>query len=168
MYRQCRWRPFCAFWTFQLSADCFWWQLARHQGHTMRTSTGCSTCVSYHKGVPTGGERVLQLARHHGCPTDCVRWVTHTKFFVSQKESTITDSLEEETKRDFINLVGNEYMAESATWCNSKITLYGCNHNTSVLGKSGQDSPEHHIPYLSLFWQITKKTLLLLCVHVNV
>ena len=57
------------------------------------------------EGVPMGGERVLQLAGHHGRPTDRVRGVTHSQFFICEKECTATAGLEEQTERGFIKLV---------------------------------------------------------------
>lgn len=47
-----------------------------------------------------GCERVLKLAGHHGCPTNCVGWVTCAQFFVCERESTFAAGLEEETERD--------------------------------------------------------------------
>lgn len=56
-----------------------------------------------------GGEGVLQLARHRGRPTDCVRWVTHTEFFVCEDESTATASLQEQTREGFFKENQGQY-----------------------------------------------------------
>lgn len=87
MDRQRRCRAFGAGGASQLRvADGIGRQLARHQGQTVRASTGGGARVSQHQGVPVGGERVLQLAGHRGRPTDRVRRVTHAEFLVRETE----------------------------------------------------------------------------------
>lgn len=66
----------------------------------MSTSSCRGIRVSQHEGEPMGGEGVLQLAGHHGRPTDCVRWVACTQFFVGEYERIAGDSLEEQNERD--------------------------------------------------------------------
>lgn len=61
----------------------------------MGSSAGGSTVLSHHEGVPMGDERVLQLAGHHRRPTDGVRWVACTKFFISEDEHAATESLKD-------------------------------------------------------------------------
>lgn len=70
----------------------------------MRTSGCRGIRVSHHEGEPMGGEGVLQLAGHHGRPTDCVRRVARTQFLVSEYERIARDSLEEENERDLRKL----------------------------------------------------------------
>ena len=74
----------------------------------MRLSIGCGTRLSHRESVPMRDQRVLQLARHRGRPTDGVRWVTGTEFFVRENECTAMASLEEQTDRDLIKHYGGK------------------------------------------------------------
>lgn len=60
----------------------------------MRACTGSSTRVCHHERKAMRGERVFQLAWHHGCTANCVRWVTGTEFFIC--ENGCAASLEKE------------------------------------------------------------------------
>lgn len=56
--------------------------------------------------MPMGDDSVLQLAGHHGRPTDCVRWVSHTEFIIRENECTATASLEGQNERKFRQIDG--------------------------------------------------------------
>lgn len=63
----------------------------------MRVCTGSSARVCHHERKAMRGERVFQLAWHHGGTANCVRWVTGTEFFICENECAA--SLEKQDTR---------------------------------------------------------------------
>lgn len=64
----------------------------------MRVCIGSSSGVCHHERKTMRGERVFQLAWHHGCTANCVRWVTGTEFFICENECAAAASLEKQDK----------------------------------------------------------------------
>lgn len=62
----------------------------------MRASIGSSSRVCHHERKAMGGERVVQLAWHHGRTANGVRWITGTEFFICEHECLGAAGLEKQ------------------------------------------------------------------------
>lgn len=109
----------------------------------MRACNNSRTRVSHHERTAIRGERVLQLAWHHGCTANCVRWVTGTEFFICENECTAAASLKKQDtglqtciQVKALSTCRMKAWLESSPWglkmCNPAYIHSAINHNFSI------------------------------------